>query len=248
MGLERIQKVLARAGHGSRRGCEELIVQGRVRVDGKPAVLGQKVDIARQVITVDGEKLKPPEEFTYLALHKPRGVLSDTEDTRGRKTILDLLPSRRHLFPIGRLDLNSEGLVILTNDGDLAHRLLHPRYGHEREYLVLVAGRPSWNVIRRWRQGIVLDERRTLPADVRVSRVESGNTWLQIVMREGKKRQIRRVAAALGHPVLRLIRVRIGPIHLGSLRPGKWRELTKREVRALRGAAATARARRRRQR
>jgi pseudouridine synthase len=248
MTSERLQKVLARAGYGSRRGCEKLIAQGRVRVDGQPAMLGQTVDTSRQVVTVDGEKLRPPAEFTYLVLNKPRGVLSDTEDSRGRKTVLDLVPSGQRLFPVGRLDLNSEGLVLLTNDGELTHRLLHPRYGHEREYLVLVTGRPSRSVVEKWQRGVMLDEGQTLPADVRVSRVESGNTWLEIVMREGKKRQIRRVAAALGHPVLSLTRVRIGPIRLGTLPPGRWRDLTEREIRVLHRAVAARESRRRRRR
>ena len=181
-------------------------------------------------------------------LNKPRGVLSDTEDPRGRKTVLDLVPSAQRLFPVGRLDLNSEGLVLLTNDGELTHRLLHPRYGHEREYSVLVTGRPSRSVVEKWQRGMMLDEGQALPADVRVSRVESGNTWLEIVMREGKKRQIRRVAAALGHPVLALTRVRIGPIRLGTLPSGRWRELTEREIRALHRAVAARESRRRRRR
>jgi len=245
MGSERLQKVLARAGYGSRRGCEDLIAQGRVRVDGRLATLGQKVAATRQVVTVDGEKLKPPQRLAYLLVHKPRGVLSDTEDPRGRRTVLDLVPPGQRLFIVGRLDLNSEGLVLLTNDGALANRLLHPRYGHEREYHVLVSGRPSREVLGKWRRGIALDDGQTLPVDLRVSRVESGNTWLEIVMREGRKRQIRRVAAALGHPVLSLKRVRIGPIHLGNLKPGDWRELSSREIRTLRNAVATPRTSRR---
>lgn len=243
MGEERLQKILARAGYGSRRRCEELIEQGRVRVDGQIATLGQKADIARQVITVDGERVRPPDEFLYLALYKPPHVLSDTEDGRGRQTVLDLVPVSRRLFPVGRLDLNSEGLVLLTDDGALANRLLHPRYGHEREYRVLISGRVDESVLETWRRGVVVDGERTLPSDVRVLRVESGNTWLKVVMREGKKRQIRRVAAALGHPVLRLIRVRIGPLEVQNLKPGEWRELTGAEVRALRAAARGSRPR-----
>ncbi len=237
MAQERIQKILARAGYGSRRSCEELILAGRVHVDGKVAILGQKADPNQQTITVDGTKVKLAEESIYLAVNKPRGVLSDTEDARGRKTMLDLVPHKGHLFAVGRLDLTSEGLVLLTNDGDLANRLLHPRYGHEREYRVQVAGRPSEDVIRAWSRGIVLDGVRTRPAKVRVLRAEGSDTWLQVIMREGKKRQIRRIAAALGHPVRALVRVRIGPIQLGSLAPGGWRALTKAEVEALRLAA-----------
>lgn len=237
MPQERIQKILAQAGYGSRRSCEELIVAGRVHVDGVVAVLGQKADPARQVITVDGARVRLPDTRVYLALNKPRGVLSDTEDARGRKTVLDLVPHQGHLFAIGRLDLTSEGLVLLTNDGDLANRLLHPRYGHEREYRVRVAGRPTEDVIRAWSRGIVLDGEKTRPAQVKVLKGEAGDTWLQVIMQEGKKRQIRRVAAALGHPVRALIRVRIGPIRLGRLSPGEWRPLTAREVQALQAAA-----------
>lgn len=237
MTQERIQKILARAGYGSRRSCEELIVAGRVRVDGVVATLGQKADPDRQVITVDGERVKLPEASVYLALNKPRGVLSDTEDTRGRRTVLDLVPHEGHLFAVGRLDLTSEGLVLLTNDGDLANRLLHPRYGHEREYHVRVAGRPSEDVIRAWSRGIILDGVKTRPAQVKVLRTEGSDTWLQVIMQEGKKRQIRRVAAALGHPVRALVRVRIGPVRLGRLAPGDWRPLTSHEIAALQKAA-----------
>jgi 23S rRNA pseudouridine2605 synthase len=238
VGSERLQKILARAGYGSRRSSEKLIEEGRVRVDGQVAKLGDSADISRQTVTVDGEKVRLPEEFRYIALYKPRGILSDTDDSRGRKTVLDLVPSAQRLFTVGRLDLTSEGLVLLTDDGALANRLLHPRYGHEREYQVLVTGRPPDDVLRKWRMGIVLDEEKTMPADVRVLRVESGNTWLKIVMREGKKRQIRRVAAALGHPVLKLIRVRIGPIRLGELKLGQWRLLSAGEVHTLRAETA----------
>jgi len=238
---ERLQKILAQAGYGSRRSCEEIIRQGRVRVDGEIATLGQKADAARQVVTVDGQRVSAPAEFTYIALNKPRGVLSDTDDARGRRTVLELVPQPGHFFAVGRLDYNSEGLVILTDDGGLANRLLHPRYGHEREYRVLVEGRPSPETLAKWQRGVFLDEVRTLPVEVRTLGVESGNTWLSVVMREGKKRQIRRVAAALGHPVRILIRVRIGPIELGRLKSGQWRRLTSAEVRALRAAAGIAR-------
>jgi 23S rRNA pseudouridine2605 synthase len=237
MSEERVQKVLARAGYGSRRNCETLIREGRVRVDGQVVVLGQKVDIVSQVLLVDGARVRVPENLIYLALNKPRGVLSDTEDSRGRKTVLDLVPHEGHLFAIGRLDLNSEGLVLLTNDGDLANRILHPRYGHEREYRVRVAGHPSEDTLRTWQRGIILDGIQTAPAQVGVLRSEAANTWLQIIMREGKKRQIRRVAATLGHPATALIRVRIGPILLGSLATGRWRTLSRGEIEALRAHA-----------
>ena len=230
-----MQKILARAGFGSRRACEELIRQGRVAVNGEVARLGQKADPERDRITVDGEPIRVKREYTYIALHKPRGVLSDEGDGTGRlPTVRDLVDLPGHLFPVGRLDLRSEGLILLTDDGDLAFRLTHPRFGHEKEYHVLVEGRPTEETLEKWRRGVLLDGRRTAPARVEVMRVERDRTWLRIVLREGRKRQIRRVAAMLGHPVHRLIRVRIGPVRLGDLPPGRWRRLTSAEVRALR--------------
>ncbi len=231
---ERLQKTLARAGLGSRRACEELIRQGRVTVNGQIAQLGQKADPQRDNIEVDGRPVRTPSKLTYVALHKPRGVLSDEGDGTGRlPTVRDLVPLPGHLFPVGRLDLRSEGLVLLTDDGELAHRLTHPRYEHEKEYHVLVEGRPGDQVLARWRKGVFLDGRRTASARVERMREEKGNTWLRVVLREGRKRQIRRVGAMLGHPVHRLIRVRIGPLRLGNLKPGEWRQLTKNEIKAL---------------
>ncbi len=236
---ERLQKILARAGLGSRRACEELIRQGRVAVNGKAAHLGQKADPARDRITVDGEPIRPRKGHTYIALHKPAGVLSDEGDGTGRlPTVRDLVDLPGHLFPVGRLDLRSEGLILLTDDGDLAYRLTHPRFGHEKEYHVLVEGQPAPETLRKWRSGVLLEGRKTAPARVSVLRQEGKRTWLRVVLREGRKRQIRRVAAMLGHPVVKLIRVRIGPIRLGSLRPGKWRRLSAQEVRALRSYRA----------
>ncbi|MBC7227740.1 MAG: rRNA pseudouridine synthase [Thermoflexales bacterium] len=232
---ERLQKILARAGYGARRECEDLIRQGRVTVNGRVAQLGQKADPKRDRIEVDGRPIRLPRRFTYIALHKPPGVLSDEGDGSGRHpTVLDLVQHPARLFPVGRLDLRSEGLVLLTDDGDLAFRLTHPRFGHEKEYHVLVEGRPTEETLRQWRQGVDLDGEMTAPAQVEVLRTEGERTWLRVVLREGRKRQIRRVAARLGHPVVRLIRVRIGPIRLGDLPPGKWRLLTPAEVRALR--------------
>jgi len=232
---ERLQKVLARAGFGSRRACEELIRQGRVAVNGQVAQLGQKADPRRDRITVDGQPVRVKRSRTYVALHKPRGVLSDEGDGSGRlPTVRDLVDLPGHLFPVGRLDLRSEGLILLTDDGDLAFRLTHPRFGHEKEYRALVEGRPTEETLRRWRRGVVLDGRRTAPARVSFLRRQGERTWLRIVLREGRKRQIRRVAAMLGHPVHRLIRIRIGPVRLGDLKPGQWRLLSDAEIRALR--------------
>jgi pseudouridine synthase len=234
---QRLQKILARAGFGSRRACEELIRQGRVAVDGRVAQLGQKADPDGDAITVDGEPITVKETRTYVALHKPRGVLSDEGDGSGRlTTVRDLVGLEGHLFPVGRLDLRSEGLILLTDDGGLAHRLTHPRYEHAKEYRVYVEGCPDDEVLKHWRRGVFLDGRRTAPADVSVLRREKRHTWLRVVLREGRKRQIRRVAAMLGHPVHRLVRVRIGTLRLGDLQPGQWRSLTDAEVKALRSA------------
>jgi 23S rRNA pseudouridine2605 synthase len=234
---ERLQKILARAGLGSRRACEELIRQGRVAVNGQLAQLGQKADLVRDHITVDGKLVQVKRRRTYIALHKPQGILSDEGDGSGRlSTVRDLVSLPGRLFPVGRLDLRSEGLILLTDDGELAHRLTHPRYEHAKEYHVYVEGRPDDRTLEQWRRGVFLDGRRTAPADVSVLRHERDYTWLRVMLREGRKRQIRRVAAMLGHPVHRLIRVRIGPLHLGDLKPGRWRRLTNAEVRALRSA------------
>lgn len=230
---ERLQKILARAGFGSRRACEELIRQGRVRINGRLARLGERADPQRQCITVDGRSVALETAPTYVAVHKPRGVLSAVQDDRRRPTVRDLVPLPGHLFPVGRLDARSEGLMLLTDDGELAHRLTHPRFGHEKEYRVLVEGQPSETVLERWRRGIYLDGRRTAPARVTVTGQEGRHTWLRVTLREGRKQQIRRVAAALGHPVQRLIRVRIGPVRLRNLEAGRWRRLTAREVAAL---------------
>ena len=231
---QRLQKILASAGLGSRRACEQLIRQSRVRVNGQIAKLGQKADLARDAITVDGRPVRLAPGHTYVVVNKPAGVLSVSKDDRGRRTVRDLVGLPGHLFSVGRLDLWSEGLVLLTDDGDLANLLMHPRYEHAKEYTVTIEGLPAEETLERWRRGVFLDGRRTAPADVSVVRQERRRTRLRVVMREGRKRQIRRVARMLGHPVHQLIRVRIGPVHLEDLRPGKWRHLTKREVEQLR--------------
>ncbi|MGC8873558.1 MAG: pseudouridine synthase [Chloroflexia bacterium] len=231
---ERLQKILARAGLGSRRACEEMIRQGRVTVNGEVAHLGDSADPTCDTIAVDGRPVEIPSAHTYILLHKPRGVLSTVRDTHGRPTVLDLVPSSSRLYPVGRLDMDSEGLMLLTDDGEVALRLTHPRYGHAKEYLVRVRGHPGRKALRRWREGIAVDGERTAPADVTVLRREADGTWLRVVLREGRKRLIRRVAEALGHPVQRLIRLRMGPLELGKLKPGEWRHLTPEEIAALR--------------
>lgn len=231
---ERLQKLLSQAGIASRRAAEELIRQGRVTVNGQVARLGQKADLASDVIRVDGEALKPP-EFVYFLLNKPRGIVSTNkrQPQEKRRIVRDLIPHEGHLFSVGRLDADSEGLILLTNDGELADRLMHPRYNHTKTYEALVEGRPSPHTLDAWRNGIDLDGRRTAAAKVRVLSEQENDTWLQVVLREGRKRQIRRVAGALGHPVKRLVRVKIDFLEIGHLRPGQWRDLSPAEVRLL---------------
>lgn len=232
---ERVQKIMSQAGLGSRRDCEEVITAGRVQVNGRPIRLGDKADPAVDEITIDGRPLPRPEKFIYVAVNKPKGVLSSTEDEldEGRPTVRDLVPLPGHLYPVGRLDKQSEGLMLLTNDGALAHRLTHPRYEHEKTYRVVVEGRPSAAILDQWRRGVKLDGRPTAPAHIDTIEQPAGCAILRVVLREGRKRQIRRVAAQLGHPVLHLLREQIGPLRLGELPPGQWRYLTAAEIAAL---------------
>jgi 23S rRNA pseudouridine2605 synthase len=233
---ERLQKVLAHAGIASRRASEELIEQGRVTVNGQTVtVLGYKVDPQRDVIAVDGQPLsRSTEKLVYIILNKPRDVLSVANDDRGRKTVIDFVDVKERVYPVGRLDLKSEGLVLLTNDGALAEKLTHPRSHVGKEYHVLVSGRPTNPTLAYWRRGeIEVEGKPTGKAAVERLNIEGKNTWLKIILTEGRKRQIREVARSLGHPVLRLERVRIGPIKLGHLKPGRWRYLHSVEVEQL---------------
>lgn len=231
---ERIQKLLAQAGYGSRRACEEYLTEHRVTVNGKVAELGAKADPERDVIKVDGKRMHVAEPKTYIALNKPAGIVTTNVDEFERKTVRDLIPLDGHLYPVGRLDADSEGLVLLTNDGDLANALTHPRYEHEKEYRVLVEGEPSESTLKAWRHGVLLEGQLTAPAQVEVTGGERGQTWLRVVMHEGRKRQIREVGGMLGHRVKYLQRVRIGPIRLGTLKLGDWRHLSASEVKLLR--------------
>jgi len=246
--MDRLQKILAYAGIASRRKCEELIRAGRVRVNGTiVSELGTKVDPTRDRIEVDGAAIQF-EKKTYIALHKPRGYLSDVDAERGKRLAVELVPSRERLYAAGRLDANSEGLLLLTNDGDLAHRITHPRFEHEKEYLTLVAGVPDDAALAKLQKGVWYDGE-LLKADhveraarhQRFGNADHGRTWVKIVLHEGKKRQIRHMGAAIGHPVLRLIRVRIGPMELSALPAGKWRALSEDEVCALKEYARPAR-------
>jgi 23S rRNA pseudouridine2605 synthase len=231
---QRLQKVLAHAHVASRRQSEDLIRQGRVTVNGKViTAMGTKVDPKRDEIRVDGQRIQVAQGHVYVMLNKPRGVLSTMEDARGRRALGDLVQAPGRLYPVGRLDAMSEGLILLTDDGELANLLTHPRYEHEKEYLAFVNGHPSEDVLAAWRRGIMLEGKRTAPARVEALRQEKGSTHLRIVIHEGRKRQIRRVAALLGHPVRTLKRVRLGPLELGTLGSGQWRYLTAREIRAL---------------
>lgn len=231
----RLSRVLAAAGYGSRRACDELIADGRVAVNGSPARLGQRVDPDADRITVDGAPVPTRADLVHWLLHKPPGVVTTARDPGGRPTVLDLVPPSPRVFPVGRLDMDSEGLIVLTNDGELAHRLTHPRFGVDKEYLVHVRGDPSPGALAALRRGVRLEDGPTAPA--RVGRLGPG--LLRITIHEGRNRQIRRMCEAVGHPVVRLVRTRIGPVRDPGLAPGRWRPLTPAEVRALAAATAT---------
>lgn len=234
----RLQKWLAQCGYGSRRACEQLIQQGRVVVNGVPAELGTKVHPERDEILVDGKPAQPPHAFVYLMLNKPRGYVTTCKDPHAARTVMELVKDApAPVFPVGRLDADSEGLLLFTNDGELANRLLHPRYKLPKTYRVWVRGKPSEYDLKQLREGVALEDGITAPARVRLLRLGSRQCVLEIVLREGRKRQIRRMCAAVGHPVLRLIRVAIGNLRLPSdLLPGKWRALTPEELDALRAS------------
>lgn len=248
---ERLQKILAAAGVASRRACEELITAGRVQINGHLVTeLGTKVDPETVQITVDGKPVHLPKRHVYLKLHKPRGVLSDIGGDPGdRQTVADLLPAElRRVFPVGRLDVHSEGLVLLTDDGELAYKLTHPRFQHPKTYYVLVGQRPTQEAMNQFRTGVDLPEGRTAPAEIRVveqlppdlrlSKGPNEGVWLEVILREGKKRQIRHMTAAIGYPALRLLRWAIGPVTLSKLRLGENEHLSRSEVGALRQMVA----------
>jgi 23S rRNA pseudouridine2605 synthase len=244
MGAERLQKVLAAAGVASRRASEELISAGRVQVNGQTVrELGTRVDAEQDTILVDGKPVQPAARRFYVLLHKPVGVISTADDPQGRPTVVDLVDVGTRVFPVGRLDAESEGLLLLTNDGELAHHLTHPRFEVEKEYRALLARTPDERTLRQWRAGVLLEDKHTAPAQVDILEQTEGGTWLRVVLHEGRKRQIREVAQVLGHHVRRLIRVREGALHLGDLPPGAWRHLDAAEVRALRSTKEKARGR-----
>ena len=250
----RLQKVLAQAGVASRRAAEEMIAAGRISVNGKVVTeMGVRADLARDVIEVDGRRLgdtrqgRRKDEHVYIALNKPVGVVSTAKDTHGRPTVVDLVQgsataddgqtspkSKQRIYPVGRLDADTTGLILLTNDGELTHKLTHPRYGVEKEYRALVRGRPSESALRNLREGVVLEGAITAPAHVEAVGRRGSDTWLRVVIHEGRKRQVRLMTASVGHPIIELQRVRFGPVALGNLAPGKWRYLKPHEVQALR--------------
>lgn len=228
--MERVQKLLSQAGYGSRRACEVYIVEGRVRVNGVVITLGAQADPLKDVIEVDGERLNLRAiKKQYIAFYKPPNVLSTNiaNHQDDRPTVRDMVPIEGHLFTIGRLDADSEGLIVLTNDGDMANELAHPRYDHTKTYLVTVYGKPDKETLTRWQDGIWLEEGRSAPCYVNIMETTPETTVLRVIMTEGKKRQIRRVASALGHPVKRLVRTHIGMLGLGKLKRGDWIELNK---------------------
>ena len=230
---ERLQKVLARAGLGSRRACEDLIRDGRVTVNGRVAVLGERVDPRADRVEVDGARVPLNPELRYMALNKPRGVVTTASDPQGRPDVSRYYPEGVRVFPVGRLDRDTEGLLLLTNDGELANRLLHPRYGVEREYLAEVEGRPTPRVLARLTRGVQLEDGPARAASARQVAGSGGRGAVRMVMTEGRKREVRRMLDAVGLPVRRLVRVRVGPIRLGRLPPGEVRELDAAEVREL---------------
>jgi 23S rRNA pseudouridine2605 synthase len=233
---ERLQKVLARVGIGSRRTSEELIAAGRVTVNGEVAVLGRRVHTETDRVEVDGVPIGVREGLVWYLLNKPRGVVTTASDPHAKHTVMELVPAEPRVFPVGRLDADTEGLLLLTNDGDLTHRLTHPSFGVEKEYVAEVSGTPSPADVRRLREGVELEDGTTSPAKA----VLTPPNVLTLTIHEGRNRQVRRMCDAVGHPVLRLVRTRIGPITDRSLKPGAWRPLTNDEVHALEKAVAAA--------
>jgi 23S rRNA pseudouridine2605 synthase len=237
-GGERLQKILARAGFGSRRAAEELIAAGRVTVDGEVARLGQRVDPEQARVEVDGVPVAVRDDVVYYLLNKPRRVVTTARDPEGRRTVVELVPDEPRVFPIGRLDYDTEGLLVLTNDGALAQLVTHPRHEVEKAYLAEVEGVPSRATLRTLRRGLTLDDGPTAATEVSLVQTRGESAALEIVVHEGRNRLVRRMCEAVGHPVRRLVRTRIGPITDRRLAPGAWRPLWPREVHALYAAAS----------
>lgn len=237
MAAERLQKLLARAGLGSRRSCEELISDGRVRLNGSTATLGDKADPDRDAVEVDGVRIDLRPDLVYLLLHKPEGAVTTASDPQGRPTVLDLVPAEPRVFPVGRLDLDTSGLLLLTNDGDFANRIAHPRYEVAKTYVAEIEGHPTQGDLARLRRGVELSDG-IVPVDrARVLASKEGASLVELVVHSGRKRMVRRLFEALDHPVRTLVRTAVGPLGLGDLEPGTWRELERREVFSLLQAA-----------
>src|SRR6266550_770973 len=240
MQLERLQKIIAHAGFASRREAETMIREGRVTVNGRVVTeLGSRAAAGRDHIKVDGKLITKAEPHRYILLYKPKEVMTTVEDPQGRRTVIELVRGiRERIYPVGRLDFHSEGLVLLTNDGELAFKVSHPTHGSVKTYSVKVRGVPDERLVDKLRRGITIDGKRTLPCDIERmhttgKRDDEGNSWFEVKLREGRTQQIRKMFQAVGHPVSKLRRVAIGPISDPKLTPGAWRELTKQEVRLL---------------
>ena len=230
---ERLQKVLAAAGLGSRRKCEEMIEAGRVKINGQTAGLGDRVDVEEDKVEVDGIQVDLNIEKEYFLLNKPAGFITTVKDSRGRPTVMDLIKEEGRLFPVGRLDKDTRGILVITNDGYLAQKMMHPSHGMEKTYLVQAKGSLSNQGLQKLRKGIRLEEGKTQPARVRVLRQSEERALLEITIHEGKKRQIRRMLAAIDLAVLDLIRTKVGPLTLHGVEEGTYRPLTSAEIKRL---------------
>jgi 23S rRNA pseudouridine2605 synthase len=240
MELERLQKIIAHAGFASRREAETMIREGRVTVNGRVVTeLGSKADPARDHVKVDGKLITRAETHRYILLYKPKEVMTTVDDPQGRRTVIDLVPGvRERIYPVGRLDYYSEGLILLTNDGDLAFKVSHPKHGSVKKYHVKVRGVPQDRIVEKLQRGITIDGKRTLPCEIARMKTtgrgdDEGNSWFEVRLREGRTQQIRKMFQAVGHPVSKLRRVAIGPLSDPKLTPGDWRELTPKEVKML---------------
>jgi 23S rRNA pseudouridine2605 synthase len=240
MPLERLQKIIAHAGFASRREAETMIREGRVTVNGRVVKeLGSKADPARDHVKVDGKLITRAETHRYILLYKPKEVMTTVEDPQGRRTVIDLVKGvRERIYPVGRLDFHSEGLILLTNDGDLAFKVSHPKHGSVKTYHVKVRGVPQERIVEKLERGITIDNKRTLPCEISRMKTtgrgdDEGNSWFEVRLREGRTQQIRKMFQAVGHPVSKLRRVAIGPLSDPKLTPGDWRELTPREVKMM---------------
>lgn len=232
--MERLQKFMARCGIASRRKCEEIILSGKVKVNDEVVnELGAKIDPLRDTVIVNDKLIKPEEKKLYIALNKPEGYLSTVKDDRGRKTLLDLVKVDERIYPIGRLDYDTSGLILLTNDGDIYNNIMHPRVEKNKRYIAVIKGCPDESKLNKFKSGIDIGGYITAPSDIKVLKMENNNTEVLITIHEGKNRQIRKMCEKIGHPVLKLKRVAIGNIKLDNLEKGHWRFLTDDEVKYL---------------